>query len=154
MADIDDQNTPNDDFSQSIDGESAEVGSAADDLKQQPDINGDSSESDPLSALGSDGADKEIHAQDSAELGENASHGPVEHEWDDSTLTGRLERKLSEANEVLWEKEGLQMQFTFGDHIREEYYKRWKGEGNAFLILAARLRRRLEKERAKVAKSS
>jgi hypothetical protein len=149
MADIDDQNTPKDDFAQSIDGDSDESSPDTDLLSQASEINDESQDADPTFAGSEEHAAKEKAAAGKPEGPKTAKKQAPEPEWDESTLVGRLEKKLSSVTDVLWEKEGLQMQFTIGKNIREEYYRRWKGEGNTFLILAARIHRRLEKERAK-----
>lgn len=149
MADIDEQNTPKDDFSQSIDGDSGELSPDTDLLGQQSEMNDENIGEDPMAAAGGDHAPEENAAAGTGSAPKIAKKTAPEPAWDESTLIGRLEKKLSSVTDVLWEKEGLQMQFTVGKQIREEYYRRWKGEGNAFLILAARINRRLERERAK-----
>lgn len=135
MANIEDQNTPNADFSQSIDGA------------------GDGDDGAP--AGGAQDAEMSSKINDAQRLAGDASKVTTIQNVqmpDESTLVGRLERKLAAISEVLWEKEGMQMRYTLGDDICEEYYRRWKTEGNSFLILAARLKRRLERERANARK--
>jgi hypothetical protein len=145
MSDANDQNTPNDDFSQSIDEESADatLDGAAD--VQSPEINEEiTPQAAPLATKPKSTA--------AAAVATGASLPKKTHDL--NTLLGRLEKKLSEINEVLWEKEGMQMQFVFRTGIRGEYYRRWKAEANFFVGLAARLQKRIDRERKRLNQAS
>ena len=145
MSDANDQNTPNDDFSQSIDEESADATLDAAAEGQSPEINEEikgeatAQPAKPKAKATSPAAPAAVAARKTHDL---------------NTLLGRLEKKLSEINEVLWEKEGMQMQFVFRTGIRDEYYRRWKAESNFFVGLAARLQKRIDRERKRLNQAS
>jgi len=141
MSDASDQNTPNDDFSQSNDEESATspLGAAAD--GQSPEINEEIQDK-----TATESQKPKANAKVAA-----APTVPAESpQYDLNTLVGCLEKKLSEINDVLWEKEGMQMQFVFRTGIREEYYRRWKAEANFFVGLAARIQKRIDREKKRL----
>jgi len=141
MSDANDQNTPNDDFSQSIDEESSDPTLEAATAGQSPEIN------EEIKAQAAPMPPKPKTKSSAPAARNKPAPGKT---YDLDTLVGRLEKKLAEINEVLWEKEGMQMQFVFRTGIREEYYKRWKAESNFFVGLAARLQKRIDRERKRL----
>lgn len=151
MSDTDDQNTPKDDFAQSIDDISEDVSAIDDSAEQSPDINGEndaSSDADEAMAGSADAPGSENPGASG-----HSDHGDTGVTHDLSTLSGRLEKKIAEVKSVLWEKEAMQLQYVFqGGRIREEYYKRWKVESNIFAVMASRLQKRLDKERERIGK--
>ncbi len=144
MSDVNDQNTPNEDFSQSNDEESAAGPLDAADEGQSPEIN----EEIPAEA-----APQSQKPKTKAKVAAVCPAPAASPKYDLSTLVGRLEKKLSEINEVLWEKEGMQMQFVFRTGIREEYYRRWKAEANFFVGLAARIQKRIDREKKRLSEA-
>jgi hypothetical protein len=144
MSDANDQNTPNDDFSQSIDEESSDPTLDAASLGQSPEINEE---------IKVKVAPKPAKPMAKASAAAARSKPAPSNTYDLNTLVGRLEKKLAEINEVLWEKEGMQMQFVFRTGIREEYYRRWKAESNFFVGLAARLQKRIDRERKRLSQA-
>lgn len=144
MSDANDQNTPNDDFSQSIDEESADatLDAAAD--AQSPEINEE---------IKADAEPQPAKPKTKAAVAATHNSKPKVNTYDLGTLVGRLEKKLAEINEVLWEKEGMQMQFVFRSGIREEYYRRWKAEANFFVGLAARIQKRIDREKKRLSQA-
>jgi len=142
MSDAEDQNTPNEDFSQSNNVDSEGLQAEAEQRGQSPEINDEIEQGEPANAPPA--------TKKSSERGD--SKPAVTYDLD--TLVGRLEKKLGEVNEVLWEKEGMQMQFVFqSGAIREEYYRRWKAEANFFVGLAARLQKRIDRERKRLSQA-
>lgn len=151
MSDTDDQITPKDDFSQSIDDISEQGSSGLDTAAQSPDMNEENVAADLAG-----GASADILKANPTVIAGESGRSRVKNggnKYDLNTLSGRLEKKIAEIKSILWEKEAMQLQFVFqGQPIREEYYKRWKGESNIFLMMASRLQRRLDKERLRMDK--
>ena len=145
MSDANDQNTPNDDFSQSIDEDSAGSVVDAADEGQSAEIK------DEIMGGVSSQATQTKTKTTSAAVRPSSE---TQSQYDLDTLVGRLEKKLAEINDVLWEKEGMQMQFVFRTGIREEYYRRWKAESNFFVGLAARLQKRIDREKKRLGQAS
>ncbi len=141
MSDANDQNTPNEDFSQSNDEESAASPLDAAGEGQSPEIN------EEINVKAEEQSQKPKPKAKVAAARPTPASSP---KYDLSTLVGRLEKKLSEINDVLWEKEGMQMQFVFRTGIRDEYYRRWKAEANFFVGLAARIQKRIDREKKRL----
>ncbi len=141
MSDANDQNTPNDDFSQSIDEDSA--GSAMDAAS-------DGQSAEMKDKIEDDGSTQPTQTKSKPKSAAARPSSTSQSHYDLDTLVGRLEKKLSEINDVLLEKEGMQMQYVFRTGIREEYYRRWKAESNFFVGLAARLQKRIDREKKRL----